>query len=84
MSNTNISIGQIVWDISNPNVNGKVISITKEIAKLENGTELQITKLTTDYNLVISKLLKKIEMQDETIEELKENYWKIHQQLLKK
>ena len=83
MSN-NISVGQIVWDIRNPSVNGKVIKITKETAILVNGDELEITKLTTDYNLVISKLLKKIEMQEETIEELKENYWKVHQQLLKK
>lgn len=83
MSN-NISVGQIVWDIRNPSVNGKVISITKEIAKLKNGEELKITKLTNNYNLVIDKLLKKIERQGETIEELKENYWRVHQQLLKK
>ena len=83
MSN-NISTGQIVWDIRNPSVNGKVIKITQDTVVLVNGDELEITKLTTDYNLVISKLLKKIEMQEETIEELKENYWKVHQQLLKK
>jgi hypothetical protein len=83
MSN-NISVGQIVWDIRNPSVNGKVIKITQDTVVLVNGDELEITKLTTDYNLVISKLLKKIEMQEETIEELKENYWKVHQQLLKK
>ena len=86
MSNGSISIGQTVWSMNSPTITGKVIGISDRIAKILTKTdelEINILVLTNDPNKVIEKLVKNIAIHEESIQELRDNYWNVHQQLLK-
>ena len=77
---------QTVWKINNPKITGKVVSVVDNIATISIENELSDirTSLLTNNPLeVIKLLLVNVNLQEETIQELRDNYWNVHQELLK-
>lgn len=77
---------QTVWKINNPKITGKVVSVVDNIATISIKNELsdiRTSSLTNNPLEVIKLLLINVSLQEETIKELRNNYWNVHQELLK-
>lgn len=89
MSNKEISVGETVWDIHNPIFTGTVTSISDSYIKvmtykeeLHYGAKTPLM-LTNDPNKIIKRLLEKLSNSEESVQELRSNYWNVHQELIK-
>ena len=86
MSWKEISVGDTVWDIHDPKFTGTVTSLSEDVIKVKTRKEVvnvMPNMLTSNPNKVIEELIKKLELSEDSVMELRDNYWNVHQELIR-
>lgn len=87
MSQENLSVGDNVWDTVDPTIYGTITSFANDGTIIVKTNKKVFSKhpnnLTRNPQIIIDNLFLKLQQSEETIKELRDNYWNVHQELLK-
>ena len=89
-TNLGINVGDTVWKLSDPSISGKVDSFIKD-GNMGNKFLVNISgswilfnnnEITNDPNKIIYLLINKVKIVEESFLEDRENYWRVHKEIL--
>lgn len=87
VGNELFAVGNIVWSISNPSFVGVINNFLPGgeilVSADEGSRSFSPGELTKHPNRIIVELHEKLKVADETVEELRRNYWNIHQEVIR-
>ena len=85
-----VKVGDTVWKLSDPSISGKVDSLVDN-GNIGNKFRVNISgswilfnnnEITNNPNKIIGMLINKVKLGEESLNEVRENYWRVHQEVL--